>query len=99
MVMAVRSRFFISIAAFAVIATACATDATVEGPATTAAARANSTTSPASGATDAPSVPATTAPDPNAVAAPDFTLALGDGGSFTLSQEARPVYMIFWAEW
>ena len=33
-------------------------------------------------------------------AAPDFTLALGTGSdSFTLSEEAKPVYMVFWAEW
>lgn len=32
-------------------------------------------------------------------AAPDFTLALGDGGSFTLSEGAKPVYLVFWAEW
>ncbi len=31
--------------------------------------------------------------------APDFTLELGDGGSFTLSETNRPVYLIFWAEW
>jgi hypothetical protein len=31
--------------------------------------------------------------------APDFTLDLGDGGSFTLSQGAKPVYLVFWAEW
>ncbi len=31
--------------------------------------------------------------------APDFTLALGEGGTFTLADETRPVYMIFWAEW
>ncbi len=42
--------------------------------------------------------PASGGSDSGAVA-PDFTLALGDGGTFTLSQEARPVYMIFWAEW
>ena len=94
-----RSRFFISIATLAVIAAACSTDATIEGAATTAATQANSTASPTSGGTDAPSLPATSAPDPNAVAAPDFTLVLGDGGSFTLSAEARPVYMVFWAEW
>lgn len=39
------------------------------------------------------------AADPNAVIAPDFTLALGDGGEFALSEEALPVYMVFWAEW
>ncbi len=31
--------------------------------------------------------------------APDFTLALGDGGSFTLSEGEKPVYLVFWAEW
>lgn len=31
--------------------------------------------------------------------APDFTLALGDGGTYTLSEGASPVYLIFWAEW
>jgi hypothetical protein len=32
-------------------------------------------------------------------AAPDFTLGLGNGGTFVLSEEARPVYLVFWAEW
>lgn len=31
--------------------------------------------------------------------APDFTLELERGGSFTLSAAAKPVYMVFWAEW
>lgn len=31
--------------------------------------------------------------------APDFTLQLGDGGSYTLSEGAKPVYLVFWAEW
>lgn len=31
--------------------------------------------------------------------APDFTLALADGRSYTLSEEGRPVYLVFWAEW
>lgn len=34
-----------------------------------------------------------------AASAPDFVLALVDGGLFRLSDEQRPVYMIFWAEW
>ncbi len=48
-------------------------------------------------------------PSPNASAtqevpdevtpAPDFTLELGDGGTFTLSEETRPVFLVFWAEW
>lgn len=32
-------------------------------------------------------------------AAPDFALELGNGGTFVLSEEARPVFMVFWAEW
>jgi hypothetical protein len=31
--------------------------------------------------------------------APDFTLALADGTDFVLSEEQKPVYMVFWAEW
>jgi hypothetical protein len=40
-------------------------------------------------------------PPPEGPPAPDFTLALGEDGSdtFTLSQESKPVFMIFWAEW
>lgn len=36
---------------------------------------------------------------PDGQAAPDFALALGEGGEFTLSDEQKPVYMVFWAEW
>ena len=45
----------------------------------------------------APSVPAPS--DPGRPAAPDFSLELGDGSTFTLSEGAKPVYMVFWAEW
>jgi thiol-disulfide isomerase/thioredoxin len=31
--------------------------------------------------------------------APDFALTLADGSEFTLSGEARPAYLVFWAEW
>jgi hypothetical protein len=31
--------------------------------------------------------------------APDFTLQLGNGGSYTLSEGSKPVYLVFWAEW
>jgi hypothetical protein len=31
--------------------------------------------------------------------AADFELALDGGGTFSLSGEAKPVYLIFWAEW
>ena len=43
-------------------------------------------------------VPAPTIPQ-EGPAAPDFTMTLADGGTFTLSEQAKPVYMIFWAEW
>jgi len=36
---------------------------------------------------------------PDNLIAPDFTLALASGDSFTLSDEKKLVYMIFWAEW
>lgn len=39
------------------------------------------------------------APDPNREIAPDFSLQLGDGSTFVLSEETRPVFMVFWAEW
>jgi hypothetical protein len=60
---------------------------TVSGP--TTAAGTPSTTTPA-GSSTAPSGRET---------APDFTLALHGGGSYTLSEENRPVYLLFWAEW
>ena len=31
--------------------------------------------------------------------AADFTIDLNKTGTFTLSEEARPVYLVFWAEW
>ena len=31
--------------------------------------------------------------------APDFELALADGSTFRLSDEQKPVYLVFWAEW
>ncbi|MGF1665832.1 MAG: hypothetical protein ACFCVC_06130 [Acidimicrobiia bacterium] len=59
--------------------------------------------SPSSGAASpAPSDPgagAQSPADPDAALAPDFTLPLGEGGEFALSEEALPVYMVFWAEW
>jgi len=36
---------------------------------------------------------------PDGPVAPDFTMALADGGTFTLSEQMKPVYMIFWADW
>jgi len=31
--------------------------------------------------------------------APDFSLAMGDGSTFVMSEAAKPVYLVFWAEW
>lgn len=47
--------------------------------------------------TTEPAGPTTTMSDREV--APDFTLELGDGGSYTLSQGEKPVYLVFWAEW
>ena len=48
-----------------------------------------------------PTEPATErpAPDPDRELAPDFSLLLGNGSTFVLSEETRPVFMVFWAEW
>ena len=35
----------------------------------------------------------------DAADAPGFTLLLGDGTSYTLSEDPKPVYLVFWAEW
>lgn len=66
------------------------------------------TTLPADTATTAASTdttgPSASEPDasPSGVdgpTAPDFSLVLSDGSTFTLSEGAKPVYMVFWAEW
>ncbi len=36
---------------------------------------------------------------PGGPPAPDFTLELGGGGTFALSEQNTPVLIIFWAEW
>lgn len=46
----------------------------------------------------ASTTPTTTTTVP-ADALPDFALELGTGGTFVLSEEARPVFLVFWAEW
>jgi len=68
---------------------------------------ADATTSPASSTEASSSAPtsATASPVSSTTVsearpvAPDFVLGLGDGGTFVLSEEARPVYLVFWAEW
>jgi hypothetical protein len=72
-----------------------AANPTTSGPASTTVPSV-SLSAPDDTTTTVADSPATTSDRPPA---PDFTLALGDGGSFTLSEEARPVFLVFWAEW
>ena len=67
-------------------------------PGTTAT---TATEAPANDATTSTAAPAeSTQPLPvEAPPAPDFTLALDDGSEFVLSDEQKPVYVVFWAEW
>lgn len=51
---------------------------------------------------DAEAAPTTEAAQSSGVegpVAPDFEFLLDDGSTFVLSEEAMPVYMVFWAEW
>ncbi len=78
--------------ASAVVVAACAT------PAAPSAA-----TDPAPGTTGSvpPSTggPVATTAEVQGQPAPDFALILGDGSTFRLSDEQKPVYLVFWAEW
>ena len=88
----------------AILAAACgggadAPVATTNPPATigtTVGATASPTTSAPS--TTEAATPGATLPA-SAEEAPDFALALGTGGTFALSEEQKPVYLVFWAEW
>lgn len=60
------------------------------GPATPTTGPAASTTTPA---------PEETGTTSGREMAPDFTLDLGEGGTYTLSEADKPVYLVFWAEW
>lgn len=63
-------------------------------PASSQESRTDTTASkPAAGQPERP------APDPDRQLAPDFALNLGSGSTFVLSEETRPVFMVFWAEW
>jgi hypothetical protein len=92
---------------FGMFVTACASTEPEAAP--TSAAPATGATAgdsgEATGSTTAP--PATEGskpapapePDSDRPLAPDFELTLGDGGTFALSAETKPVYLVFWAEW
>ena len=68
-----------------------------DGPGTTLASASGPT--PTTAAVPGPGTTPETRPRPDGEDAPDFTIALGQGGSFTLSEAQKPVYMVFWAEW
>jgi len=105
-------RFRLLIALFAVLAASCGgaadpvtSSAPTEAPVSTdgAGTVAGSSEAPVStsgGQTtqaptgDAPDRPATDGP-----AAPAINAILSDGASFSLADEANPVYLVFWAEW
>lgn len=89
------------LAVLAIVAGACAAD----GSSDTTALGASTTEVTLGGGTAPGDVPTTSAADPETTTtsdrevAPDFTLELGDGGHYTLSEGAKPVYLVFWAEW
>lgn len=79
------------------VGAACAgAGSSTDGTGSSSPSTAPSTTGQGSSTTDGGSVA-----KPEGPIAPDFTLALGEDGSetFVLSEEAKPVYMVFWAEW
>lgn len=104
-------RTILCIATLAMVAASCssATDTATyapTAPSTTVAAQTGADDGTTSTTVDAaPAEPPDTEAPPSTAApidgppAPDFTLALGDGGEFTLSAEQKPVYLVFWAEW
>lgn len=87
----------------ALVATACSADegapATTRVGATSSSVVSDTTTPPDDRQTTTTSAPDATETTSGRPVAPDFTLELGDGGSYTLSEGAKPVYLVFWAEW
>ncbi len=110
-----RQRLSALLIGFALVAAACGGGATdtatpAESPSTSRAGDSASTTVVPSTEPETPAVSEQTdetaqsaterpAPDPNREIAPDFDLLLSDGSTFVLSEETRPVFMVFWAEW
>lgn len=99
---------------FAVLAAACSSvnaDESADSGTESETAVSSSTSSSSAGGSStgstAPTRPADapTSSSTEAKAAPDgppakdFTLALEPSGEFVLSQEVKPVFMVFWAEW
>jgi hypothetical protein len=93
------------IAVHALLLAACApaaeevTATTAPGATVTSSSPDEPDTTGGSEASPSTSVPVTTETTSGRQLAPDFTLDLGEGGSYTLSKGASPVYLVFWAEW
>ena len=97
------------IAALAVVAASCSSGADVAAPTSEASSTTTVVQSEPDMSTTVTTVPDSTLPESEASqetaapvegpAAPDFTVVLDDGTEFTLSQEQKPVYLVFWAEW
>jgi hypothetical protein len=69
---------------------------------TTTSQASSSTTDVSGGGEGTTSTPVEVTDPPPQVegpAAPDFTFAMADGSAFSLSDEQKPVYLVFWAEW
>jgi hypothetical protein len=102
-----KARFAAALVVMCLFAVACGAPATESAETTSASqpgatdvpvettAQTTETQSPTTSA--AVEAPSTTVSD--RMVAPDFTLELGTGGSYTLSDGDKPVYMVFWAEW
>lgn len=68
------------------------------GGGTSPATSASATTQPAVTTTPGGTATTSVGADDRPVA-PDFTLTLEPEGEFVLSEAAKPVYLVFWAEW
>lgn len=94
-------RLILTTTVFAIVISAC----TSGGESTTTSGEVASTTtstmspSSTSSTTSSPSTTLAAESDSDRPQAPDFTLELGEGGTYTLSEGAKPVYLVFWAEW
>jgi hypothetical protein len=93
-------RLLVLVSSLAIVVAACAPSGS---GASTTESREPTSTAPQDTATTAgqstTSQPDTTETTSGRLAAPDFTLELGEGGSYTLSEGTKPVYLVFWAEW
>lgn len=100
----VRGRL-VALAALTLVLAACSDTADSDSTSTTngvaGATAAPGTTIQSGGQTSSSTTEATeiTETTSGRPVAPDFTLQLGDGGTYTLSEGAKPVYLVFWAEW